>query len=680
MNIQPPVCAKKPKALTIHGDTRIDNYYWLNDRENPEVIEYLRAENAYKETILAHLKPFRERLFEEIKGRIKPDDASVPYLDNGWFYYSKYQKGDEYPIYARKKGSLEAEEMVLLDVNELAKPYDYYQVTSLSVSPDNKLLAFGEDTVSRRIYTIRFKDLTTGAFLPDQLKNTDGRAVWANDNKTVFYTVRDATLRAFKVFRHVLGTDQSEDVEVFHEADETFSCYVYKSKSRQFIIIGSHQTVSTEYRVLPVDDPTGAWQVIQPRERELEYSIYHFEDKWIIRTNLEAQNFRLMETPLHATTKENWKEIIPHRTDALIEDVEVFKDYLVLEERTDGLRKVRVMPWAGGDYYIDFPEETYAAYTLVNREFDTEVLRIGYSSLVTPLSEYDFNMKTRARTLLKQQEVLGGFDAQNYQSERLWAPARDGVKVPVSLVYRKGFERNGKAPLLLYGYGAYGICVDPVFSPARLSLLDRGFVFAIAHIRGGEEMGRNWYDSGRLLNKKNTFYDFIDCADFLVEKQYTNPDRLMAMGGSAGGLLMGAVVNMRPDLWKGVIAAVPFVDVLTTMLDESIPLTTGEFDEWGNPKDKVFYDYIKSYSPYDNVEKKAYPALLVTTGLHDSQVQYWEPAKWVAKLREVKTDTNPLLLHTNMEAGHGGQSGRFRRYHETAMEYAFLLDLVERLD
>ncbi len=676
-DILAPVATKIPKELSMHGDIRVDNYYWLNDRENSEVIAYLNAENDYKDQMLAHTKDFQEKLFQEMKGRIKEEDQSVPYKENGYWYLTRYEQGQEYPIYSRKKGTLEAAEEIMLNVNELAKPYDYYNVAGLSVSPDNKIIAYGEDTLSRRIYTIRFKNLETGAMLPDQVPGVQGDIAWANDNKTIFYTLKDPqTLRGYKVMRHRLGTPVAKDVEIFTETDDTFYSFVYKTKSKKYIVIGSNQTLSNEYRVLEADRPDGQFRIIQPRERDLEYSIDHFGDKFYIRTNLNAKNFRLMETPETATTKDNWKEIIPNRSDVLLEDMDLFKDYLVLSERKNGIRQIRIRPWNGPEHYIKFPEDAYVAYTSTNPEFDTEVLRLSYQSMTTPSSTFDYNMRTKEFQLLKQQDVLGGFDANNYQSERVYVSARDGAKVPVSIVYRKGIKKDGKAPLLLYGYGSYGNSMEPYFSSSRLSLLDRGFIYVIAHIRGGEEMGRQWYEDGKLLKKKNTFTDFIDCAEWLLQNKYTSQDRLFAMGGSAGGLLMGAVVNMRPDLWKGIIAAVPFVDVVTTMLDESIPLTTFEFDEWGNPKNKEYYDYMKSYSPYDNVEAKDYPAMLITTGLHDSQVQYWEPAKWVAKLREMKTDKNPLLMHTNMEAGHGGASGRFRALKETAMQYAFLLDLA----
>lgn len=676
-DIPTPVANKIPKELSIHGDTRIDNYYWLNERENPDVIAYLTAENEYKDQMLAHTKEFQEKLFQEMKGRIKEEDQSVPYRDNGYYYITRYEQGQEYPIYSRKKGSLEAKEEIMLNVNEMAKPYDYYNVAGLSVSPDNKLLAFGEDTLSRRIYTIKFKNLETGEMLGDVIPGAQAGFAWANDNKTIFYTMKDLqTLRGYKVMKHKLGTPASQDAEIFNETDETYNAFVYRTKSDKYIIVGSSTTLAQEYRILEADKPDGKFRIFQPRERKLEHTIDHYGNKFYIRTNLDAKNFRLMETPETATAKENWKEIIPNRPDVLFEDMELFKDYLVMTERKNGITQIRIRPWKGEEHYIKFPEDAYVASTSVNPEFDTEQLRLSYQSMTTPNSTFDYNMRTRELKLLKQQEVLGGFDPNNYQSERAMVTARDGAKVPVSIVYRKGFEKNGKAPLLLYGYGSYGASMDPYFSSTRLSLLDRGFVYVIAHIRGGEEMGRQWYEDGKLLNKKNTFTDFIDCAEWLLENNYTNKDKLFAMGGSAGGLLMGAVVNMRPDLWKGVVAAVPFVDVVTTMLDESIPLTTFEFDEWGNPKNKEYYDYMKSYSPYDNVEAKDYPAMMITTGLHDSQVQYWEPAKWVAKMREMKTDKNPLLMHTNMEAGHGGASGRFRALKETAMEYAFLLDLA----
>lgn len=675
---KPPVAEKIKKELTIHGHTRVDYYYWLKERDNPRVIAYLQAENEYLKAAMKHTEKLQEKLYAEMVGRLKQTDMSVPYRSEGYYYYTRYEEGKEYPYYCRKRGSLEAEEEIMLNVPEMAEGQAYFQVSGLSVSPDNKILAYGVDTVSRRLYTIYFKDLATGQILPDRLANTTGYAAWANDKKTVFYTVKDeTTLRPYRIFKHVLGSDPKEDVEIYREEDETFNASVFKTKSKKYLMIASTSTLSDEYRFLDAGNPEGKFKVIQPRERGLEYSVDHFGDRFYIRTNLNAKNFKLVSTPVNRTTKENWVDVIPHREDVLLQQFEIFRDFLVVNERKNGLTNLRIIRWKDrAEHYLDFGEETYAAYISVNPEFDTDLLRYGYTSLTTPNSTFDYNMKTREKILLKQEEVLGGFDPNNYQAERLYATAANGVKIPISLVYRKGLEKNGKNPLLLYGYGSYGASTDPSFSSARLSLLDRGFVYAIAHIRGGQELGRDWYEAGKLLQKKNTFTDFIACAEHLIAEKFTSPDKLFAMGGSAGGLLMGAVVNMRPDLFKGVIAAVPFVDVITTMLDTSIPLTTSEFDEWGNPADKEYYDYMLSYSPYDNVEAKAYPAMLVTTGLHDSQVQYWEPAKWVAKLRELKTDNNPLLLYTNMEAGHGGASGRFRRLKETALQYAFLLDLA----
>ncbi|MEJ8756130.1 S9 family peptidase [Pontibacter sp. H259] len=680
---QPPVAKKVPKQLTQHSHTRTDNYYWLNERENPEVIAYLNAENEYTKKVMADTEALQEKLFNEIVARIKQTDESVPYKKNGYFYYTRFEAGKEYPIYARKKGSLDAKEEVMVNANERAEGKSYYAAAGMDVSPNNKFLAFGEDTVSRRQYTIRFKDLETGKILPDRILNTTGSAVWANDNKTVFYTMKDPSLRSFKIFRHTLGTPSSQDKEVFHEKDETFGTFVYKTKSDKYIIIGSSSTVSQEYRYIDASNPTAALKVIQPRERGLEYDVDHFGDSFYIRTNKDgATNFKLMKTPVAKTTKENWKEVIPHREDTFLEGTEIFKDYLVLQERKNGLTELRIKKWNDPktDYYVDFGEEAYTAGISINPDFDSKVLRYSYSSLTTPSSTYDYNMVTKQKTLLKEQEVVGDFDKTKYESKRIYATADDGTKIPISIVYRKGLELNGNNPTLLYAYGSYGISMNPAFSSVRLSLLDRGFVYAIAHIRGGQEMGRQWYESGKMMKKKNTFTDFIDASEFLIQQKYTNPDKLFAQGGSAGGLLMGAIVNMRPELYKGVHAAVPFVDVVTTMLDTSIPLTTGEFDEWGNPADKAAYDYMLSYSPYDNVQAKAYPNMLVTTGLHDSQVQYFEPAKWVAKLREMKTDNNLLLLHTNMEAGHGGASGRFKPYRETALQYAFFLKLAGLAD
>lgn len=666
--------------MLLHGDLRQDDYFWLNDRENPEVLEYLKSENAFRESEMKGTEDLQQQLFEEIKGRIKEDDQSVPYRKNGYWYYVKFETGMEHPVYCRKKGSLDAQEEILLNANVEAAKYSYYQIGGMSVSPDNKLLAFGEDTISRRIFTIRFKNLETGELLDERIENTTGSAAWAEDNLTVFYTVKDASLRPYKIFKRKLNTGHANDEEVYHEEDDTFLCSVYKSKSRRFMMIGSSSTVSNEYRYLDAHQPDGDFKILQPRERNLEYSITDFEDHWYILTNANnATNFKLMRTPLEKPAKDHWQDVIPHRAAVHLENVEIFKNFLVTEERENGLTRITIKRWDGqAEHSIQFDEETYTAGIGNNPEYDSEVLRYGYSSLTVPASVIDYNMLSREKTVMKQQEVVGGYDASLYQAERIWAETPDGVKVPISLVYKKNLRKPEGNPLLLYGYGSYGITVDPGFSSTRLSLLDRGFVFAIAHIRGGQYLGRQWYEDGKMLKKKNTFTDFIACAEKLIAEKFTTTKHLYAMGGSAGGLLMGAVVNMRPDLFNGIIAAVPFVDVINTMLDKSIPLTTGEYDEWGNPENEEYYHYIRSYSPYDNVEAKNYPAMLITTGLYDSQVQYWEPAKWTAKLRSVKTDTNPLFLYVNMDTGHGGASGRFEAYKETAMEYAFLLMLEEK--
>ena len=663
INAQPPIAEKKPEELTVHDHIRIDDYFWMRltdeqktaenkDEQTQKVEAYLHGENAFFDEVMSDSNDFQEFLFQEMKGRIKEDDASVPHYKNGYFYITRYETGQQYPIYSRKKGSLEAQEEIMFNVNDEAEGHEYFQLGGLSISPDNKLAAFGVDTVSRRQYVIQIKNLETGEVYSDRIENTTGGSVWANDNKTLFYTKKDpVTLRSFKIFKHVLGTDTSEDIEVFHEEDETFGTYVYKTKSGEYLVIGSYSTVSSEFQVLSADDPAGAFEVIQPRERDLEYSLAHYEDHFYIQTNKDgAKNFKLMKTPVDQTTKEHWVDVIPHREDTLLEDISIFKEYLVLEERNNGLSKIRFKRWDGKeDYYLPFDEETYSANVYANPEFDTDVIRYSYNSFTTPNSVIDFNMKDRSKEIKKEQAVLGGkFDKTNYKSERVWATARDGKKVVISLVYHKDTKLGKETPLLQYAYGSYGYTIPDGFSTTRLSLLDRGFVYALAHIRGSQYLGRAWYDDGKMLNKKNTFYDFIDCSKFLIENNYTSPDHLYAMGGSAGGLLMGAVVNMASELYNGIVAAVPFVDVVSTMLDESIPLTTGEFDEWGNPKVKEYYDYILSYSPYDQVEAKEYPNMLVTTGYFDSQVQYWEPAKWVAKLRDVKTDKNLLLMHTNI--------------------------------
>ncbi len=669
----PPKPKKLAHELTLHGDTRTDPYYWMREREDPEVIAHLGAENAYFEEKMAHLKDFREMLFQEIKGRIKEDDSSVPYTKRGFVYRTAYELGDQYPRYFRKPVE-EGEEQLMFDVNEMAQPHEYYNIGGLSVSDDNRYVSYGEDTVSRRIYTIHVKDMLTGQNLPDQIPNTTGSSVWSADGQYLFYSVKDAALRPYKIMRHQLGTAAQDDVVVYEERDETFRVYVYRSKSRKYIIVGAAQTVSTEYRLLEATAPLGEPRVFQLRERDLEYGIEHIDDRFYVLTNYQAKNFQLMVTPEGETGKDHWKTVIPNRPDVLLEGLELFRDYLVLSERKNGLTLLRVRPFAGEEYYLEFQDAAYMAYTSVNPDIDSEVLRYGYQSMTTPPSTYDFNMRTREQTLLKQQPVLGEFDPANYRSERRFSESRDGTQVPLSIVYKRGTPLDGTAPLLLYAYGSYGHSLDPSFSITRLSLLNRGMIFVIAHIRGGEEMGRHWYEDGKLLKKKNTFNDFIDAAEWLVKNKYTNTDHLFAMGGSAGGLLMGTVANLRPDLWAGIVSQVPFVDVVTTMLDNSIPLTTGEYDEWGNPNEEEYYHYIKSYSPLDNVEAKDYPPMLVTTGLHDSQVQYWEPAKWVAKLRELKTDTNDVLFHTNMEAGHGGASGRFEAIREVARDYAWVLD------
>ena len=663
---------------------RVDNYYWMNDREDQEVISHLEKENAYYAEMTAHTKDFQASLFEEMKARIKEDDESVPYKQNGYWYITRYEKGKEYPIYSRKKESLDATEEIIFDCNIMAVGHEFFNLSSFSISPDNTLAAFSVDTVSRRKYTLQIKNLNTGEVLTDKIDNTAGNSVWADDNVTIFYSKQDeVTLRSDKIFRHKLGNVASDDVLVFNEEDETFGVYVYKSKSKKYIIISSYSTLTSEYRTLKANNPDGAFEIFSPRTRGLEYDIMHYQNDFYILTNKdEATNFKLMKVAEGNTSSENWKEFIPHRADVLLEGMSIFKDYYVLSERKNGLNEIKIVRWDGSDsYYLPFGIETYTANVSRNPDFDTEVLRYVYNSMAIPSSVVDFNMKTKAKEIKKEQEVLGGkFIKENYLEKRIWATARDGVKVPMSIVYHKDTKLDGNAPTLQYAYGSYGATIDPYFSTVRLSLLDRGFVYVLAHIRGGQYLGRPWYEDGKLLNKKNTFTDFVDCSKFLISEGYTSSDHLYAMGGSAGGLLMGAVINIAPELYNGIVASVPFVDVVTTMLDDTIPLTTGEYDEWGNPNEKEYYDYMKSYSPYDNVVAQAYPNMLVTTGLHDSQVQYFEPAKWVAKLREVKLDNNQLLFDINMDAGHGGASGRFESLKEVAKEYAFLLDLESKVE
>jgi oligopeptidase B len=685
-----PMAKKIDSIISTHGDDRHDDYFWMRlnddhkeaetpDKQTQYVLDYLNAENDYLKSEMKDTEGFQDKLYEEIVGRIKQDDESVPVSKNGYTYYSRFEKGSDYSLSCRKKNVEGAKEEIMLNGPELAEGTSYFAIGGSTVSENNELLAYSTDLVSRRQYTIHIKNLSTGELLEDKIENTTGGITWANDNKTIFYTKQDEqTLRSNQIFKHTIGTDPSKDELVYEEKDETFGCSVYKTKSKDYLIISSYQTMSTEYRFLDANDPSGEWKVIQPREKGLEYSVDHYGNDFYITTNLDAKNFRLMKTPVTKTTKDNWTEIIAHRSDVLLEGIDIFKDHLVVSERKAGLNQIRVIKWAdNSEYYVEFNDPAYSAYTYGNPEFDTETLRFGYTSLTTPAIVYDYNLNTKESEVKKQQEVLGGeFDSENYVSERVYAPSRDGkAQIPMSIVYKKGFEKNGNAPLLLYGYGSYGVNIDPSFSSVRLSLLDRGFVFVIAHIRGSQTLGREWYEDGKLLNKKNTFYDFIDCGEFLTKQNYTSKEHLYAQGGSAGGLLMGGIINMAPDMWNGVHAAVPFVDVVSTMLDETIPLTTGEFDEWGNPKNKEYYDYIKSYSPYDNIEKKDYPNLLITTGYWDSQVQYWEPAKWIAKLRDNKTDNNLLMMSCNMDVGHGGASGRFARYKEVALEYAFFLKL-----
>ena len=693
--VSTPVAPRRPYRHEKHGDVRVDDYYWLRERDNPEVREYLEAENAHVREVMAGTTDFEERLFEEIKGRIKQTDMSAPYREGDHRYYRRYEDGREYEIHCRRRmgdigvSEAAAGEQVILDVNEVAAGHAFCQVASRPVSPSGHLLAYAVDTVGRRQYAIRVRDLSTGQDLPDVVADVTSNIAWAADSLAFFYARHDpTTLRPYQILRHRLGDDPAEDRLVYEETDATFSCGVWLSRSRRYILIGSFQTLTTEFRYLDAADPDASLKVLLPRERGHEYDIDHYRGCFYIRSNDGAHNFRLLETEDAAPARDAWRELIPHRDDVLITGFELFRDHLVVAERHAGLTRLRVRPWGGAEHHVAFDEPAHAVSIGTNREPETTTLRFHYSSLTTPPSVYDYDMETRARTLLKREEVLGDFDPARYETERLLATAPDGVRVPISLVRRKqeipdrGAAADAvAAPLLLYGYGAYGISMEPTFLSARLSLLDRGFTYAIAHVRGGEELGRRWYDDGKLRKKKNTFTDFIACAEHLVAAGRTASERLFAMGGSAGGLLMGAVVNLRPDLFHGVVAQVPFVDVVTTMLDESIPLTTGEYDEWGNPNQPEDYAYIRSYSPYDNMDPVTWPHLLVMTGLHDSQVQYWEPAKWVARRRALQLDAGRrLLLKTNMDAGHGGASGRFRQYREIALQYAFLLDLAGLAD
>ena len=678
--LREPIAEKIEKKLSIHGDTRIDEYYWLNQRDDKNVINYLNAENAYRDEYMQDYKNLEEELFLEIKSRIKEDDSSVPYLDNGYYYYTRYEKDKQYPIYCRKKGDLKSDEEILIDVNIMSEGYEYFRVGDIEISPNDKIMAYSVDTLSRRIYTIYFMDLETREVHKKNIKNTSGSITWANDSETVFYNLRNIeTLRTEKVMKHNLNSS-SKDQEIYFEEDETFSVYSYKTKTDKYIVIGSSATLSQEFRYLDANNPNGDFKIFQERINGLEYSITHFDDKWFIRTNKDgATNFKLMVCNENKTNSSNWKDYIPHRKNVLLEDADFFKNHMVVTEREEGLRKIEIRPWNNvNSHYIEFDDEAYSVRSSTNAEINSEKFRYSYSSMTTPNSVIEYDMNTKEKTILKETEVLGGtFDKNNYISRRVWAPSRDGKKVPISLVYRKDKFKNGENPLLLYGYGSYGITNNASFSSVRLSLLDRGFVYAIAHIRGSQYLGRDWYNDGKMFKKKNTFYDFIDSGKFLIKEGFAHENKLFAMGGSAGGLLMGAVVNMAPELFRGIVAGVPFVDVVTTMLDDDIPLTTFEYDEWGNPNNKDSYDYMLSYSPYDQVEEKNYPAIFITTGYHDSQVQYFEPAKWIARLRDRRTNKEPLLMYCNMDAGHGGASGRFEAYKETAMEYAFFISLLD---
>jgi oligopeptidase B len=670
--IEPPVAKIAPTTIEAGGETRIDPYFWLRDRTDPDTLNYLEAENRYTQAMMEHTAELRGKLYDEMLGRIKQTDLSVPVQRDDYFYYSRTEEGKQYAIHCRKRGSLDAPEEILLDENALAEGKKYFRIANFSVSPDHRLLAYSDDDDGDEAYTIRVKDLATGEMLADEIPNTYYSLEWANENATFFYTVLDAARRPYRIFRHTLGV--AEDALVYHETDERFTLELQKTSSRAFILIHIASSLTSEVRYVSADQPRADFQVVLPRVHEIEYDLTHHENSFFIRTNDSAKTFRVVEAPVTDPSKANWREIIAKRDDATIESVHAFKDYLIVEERDKGLTRIQVRPFGRDSHYIEFPEPVYTAAPAANAQFDTKTLRFFYTSLTAPSSVFDYDMESRTRELKKQQEVLGGYDPAQYESERIYATAPDGVKIPISLVHKKGLAKDGRAPLLLYGYGSYGISIDPGFASDRLSLLDRGFVYAIAHIRGGGDLGKPWHEEGRLLKKKNTFTDFVACAEHLIAGQYTSPEHLAMMGGSAGGLLMGAVSNLRPDLFKAVVAMVPFVDALNTMLDASLPLTIGEYEEWGNPNDKAFYDYIKSYAPYENVEAKAYPAMLVTAGLNDPRVSYWEPAKWTAKLRAAKTDRHTLLLKTEMGSGHFGASGRYEHLKETAFNYTFVLD------
>ena len=683
-SIIPPKAEKIPVSFKKFNDIRIDDYYWLKERDNPEVIDYLERENDYYEKMTSHTLDLQDKLFNEIKNKIKEDDESVPYFLNGYWYKTKYEEGLGYPIYTRYKDSLSNNEEILFNCNELAEKHDYFNLSNFQISSDNKIVAYSIDTVSRRLYTIQFKNLETGEIYNDKIINSSGSFAWANDNSTLFYTNRDVnTLRNDKIFKHKLSTDYENDELIYFENDETFYTNVSKSKSKKYIIISSYSTLTSEFQFLPADSINKDFKLFNKRKRGVEYSINHYDDHFFIITNKDnAYNYKLMKTEINKTSSENWTDVIEHRKNILIEGIDIFKDHLVVSERVNGLNRINIKKWDDSEnYFLNFDNETFSANTTTNLDFDSKKLRYAYNSLNEPYSVVEFDMTTKEKIILKQHEVLDKkFNKNNYVTERIWADSKDGNQIPISLIYKKGIKKDGSNPLLLYGYGSYGNTIDPSFSISRLSLLDRGFIYAIAHVRGSEYLGRDWYEQGKLLNKKNSFNDFVDTTKFLISKGYTSSKHCYAYGGSAGGLLMGAVLNIAPELYNGVIAAVPFVDVITTMLDETIPLTTSEYDEWGNPNQKQYYNYMMSYSPYDNVSKVNYPNLLVTTGLHDSQVQYWEPAKWVAKLRDYKLDKNYLFLNTNMETGHGGSSGRFEAIKDLAKEYAFILDLENIYD
>ena len=673
----PPVAAKKPHEVRApHGAVRQDEYYWLRDdsREDPEMLAYLQAENAYTDAAMAPLEGLKEKLYQELIGRVKQDDSSVPYLEDGYWYYVRYETGKEYPIHARRKGSMDAPEEVLFDVNVMAEGKNFFQLANYEVSEDGRLVAWAEDAVGRRQYVLKVKNLETGEVYPDAITGASASLMWADDNRTLYYVENDPeTLLTKRVKAHVLGTQADADRLVYEEKDDTFYMGIGRTRSDKYLCIGVESTVSSEMRCTEAADP-GEWKVLAPRQRDHEYSADHYNGRWVITTNREAQNFRIMTLADGQPWGDHrlWQELVPHSPDVLISGTELFDGFIAIQERSGGLDRVRILHDDGREEFVGADENVYAMYLSVNAEPETEWLRYTYTSPTTPASTFELNVKTGERRLLKEQPVPG-YDKSKYVAERIWATARDGTRIPVTVLHRKDFRRDGTAALYQYAYGSYGSSTSPSFNGNVISLVDRGAVYAIAHIRGGQEMGRQWYEDGKLLKKVNTFTDFIDVTDFLVAEGYAAPDRVAAMGGSAGGLLMGAVVNMAPEKYRAIIAHVPFVDVVTTMLDESIPLTTNEYDEWGNPADPVYYEYMLSYSPYDNVERKDYPAMLVTTGLWDSQVQYFEPAKWVARLRDRKTDNNPLLFRINMEAGHGGKSGRFQRYRERAEEYAFVL-------